>query len=815
MQEGLKIAEELEKRDKENLAKNYLPNSKAEEFIKTVGSNQSFVNLFIAANGVGKSACGVNIIANLCFGVQNEWFKFPLFYKFPYLKRGRIISDPTTIKEKIIPELKKWFPSNRYKEHYTTEKQGKFWEAKWTTDTGFEFDIMSNEQDSKEFESTDLGWVWLDEPSRKDIYMATVARTRAGGIIFWTMTPLDYSAWIEEDLYNKRDGINIEYVEADVEDNCFAEDTEILTVEGWKNLGESKKGDIVATYNTALDLIEYQPVEAVIKKEFSGNLLDIGLGLLATTDHRMVVFNEYGSGKNRKRKAKDLRLEIKVAAKLYRGMRMIGVAPNNFIGSDILPLKRNIDIGDWCEFLGWYVSEGCVAGVNSQLKIGKYQVYISQNKGWKKDRIKALIQRMGLPFHERKGDVWFSDKEIHRHLFALGNKYNKYIPSYVFSFSKENLKRLWESALLGDGDGKSRYITTSPRLADDMQRLLFQIGKLGSVRTWNTAGRGKIIKSKVNQYCVKECKNRNYYVMNCPVSVNYKGFVSCVSVKNGTIVVRNKNEKYPLITGNCKEHGIRGILEHKNIERMASQYPRDEKEARMHGKFGNLLGKIIKSFNRKIHVIRPFEMPPNQYCVFMALDTHPQVDEHSLWMALDQKGQKYVIAEYVGKGTVAQIASEFKRVEGGMRVEGRLIDPSAYNKDERTVEDSFGTKLENEGFSFEMGSKDLITGIKRMQEAFDYQMTGNEWLKKPEVFIFDTCPVTIRQIESYVWVKNRGRSADTKQDRGIPIDKNDHQPENLRRLLMRNFEFISEGFYTNRIAVNQIERETSKKDYGL
>lgn len=453
------ITEELEVRSKENKAARYIPNGQAEEFIKIVGSNQSFMNLFIAANGVGKSASGANIVTNICFGPQNEWFKHPLFEKFPYAKKGRIISDPTTIKEKIIPELKKWFPSNRYKEHYTTEKQGKFWESKWTTDTGFEFDIMSNEQESKEFESTDLGWAWFDEPSKKSIYTATVARGRLGMIIFWTMTPLEYSAWIEEDLYAKRDGVNVEYVEADVEDNC-------------------------------------------------------------------------------------------------------------------------------------------------------------------------------------------------------------------------------------------------------------------------------------------------------------------------------------------KEHGVRGILEHKNIERMMAQYSEDEADARAHGKFGHLLGKVIKSFNRKIHVIRPFEMLPENYSFFMALDTHPQKDDHAMWMAIDDQGQKFIVAEFVGKGTASQIASEFKHVEGGMRMEDRLIDPSAYNDDERTDEVSFGKRLEAQGLKFKLGSKDLINGIRRMQDAFDYVVVANEFIKRPEVFIFDTCPVTIKQIESYVWVKNRGRSADTKQDRGVPIDKNDHQPENLRRLLQANFEFI-------------------------
>ena len=116
---------ELRIRKSENLAERYVPNVKCEQFIKIIGQNKTFVNLFSAANGVGKTAALVNIIANICFGVQNEWFDYPLFQNFPYVKKGRIISDPTTIKEQIVPELKKWFPSNRYKIRYDTKKEGK------------------------------------------------------------------------------------------------------------------------------------------------------------------------------------------------------------------------------------------------------------------------------------------------------------------------------------------------------------------------------------------------------------------------------------------------------------------------------------------------------------------------------------------------------------------------------------------------------------------------------------------------------------------------------------------------------------------
>src|SRR3990167_7084529 len=218
-------ATELQERDEMEAAKDYIPNGKSEEFITMVGSDKFFVNMFIGANGTSKTSTGANIIANIVFGPQNAWFQLSLFKNWPYIKKGRIISDPTTIKEKIIPELIKWLPRNSFKNFpeklYETAKEGKYYASKFIFNNGWVIDIMSNEQDTTAFESVDLGFVWIDEPMPKDKFLATVARGRLGMIIFWTYTPLFQSGWIKEWIDTN---INVEgmadYAEAEMEDNC-------------------------------------------------------------------------------------------------------------------------------------------------------------------------------------------------------------------------------------------------------------------------------------------------------------------------------------------------------------------------------------------------------------------------------------------------------------------------------------------------------------------------------------------------------------------------------------------------------------------
>jgi phage terminase large subunit-like protein len=482
LQELLEIQAELERRSNENLAETFVPNSKGEEFIKMVGNNESFINMFCAANGVGKSATCAMITRAICFGPvdhdttrsrwKEEWgeapdsfFDYPLYKDFPYLKKGRIISDPTTIKEKIVPELKLWFPANRFDIHYDTRKEGKQFEAKWMTDTGFEFDLMTTEQNAKEFESTDLGFLYFDEPAPNDIYLASIARCRRGAIVYWGFTPLKYSAWIKDDLYDKRDGKTIDYVTADVWENC----------------------------------------------------------------------------------------------------------------------------------------------------------------------------------EEREG--------------------------------------------------------------------------------------------------------------------------------------------------------TRGILKEIDIDRMISQYPEVEFEARVNGKFGHLLGLVHKKFEPKIHVIEPFDIDENDFCVAMALDTHSRVPDALLWMAIDEKGRKYIIDELMFTGTDKEVAAKImkKEEDGHMRIIDRLIDPSAFNDDKRTNEKSYADRLEGHGLRFKRGSKKLHECIRRTDSALKYELKEGKLVVEPEFYIFSNCQGLIKELLHYVWDEYQGKSKDKKDPNPNPVDKDDHLIEDLHRLLMEDYYFRPRG----------------------
>lgn len=454
----------------------YTPTGKGEEFINKVFSDKYFITAYLAANAVGKTFSGVNMLANLMFPCGNKWFKgLPLIENWHYPKKGRIVADTNTIVETIIPSLHEIFPAGRYK----VDKQGKTYDFHWETDTGWEFNLMTYDQDPKQFESATLGWVWMDEPPPESIYKANVSRLRRGGIMFITATPLNNSAW----MY----------------------------------------------------------------------------------DHIICNSNHEG--------------------------------------------------------------------------------------------------------------------------------------------------------------GERTYVVADVESA-------------------------------------------------------------------------------------CKEHGVRGFLEHKDIERMLAEYSEDEKLARAEGKFQHLTGVIYKQFNRQVHVIPPFYINQEDYCVYNMLDPHPRNPDAVAWIAVDKYGKKYYIDEMFERvDSVEELCAKIKMKDDKYRVVGHYADPSLFTQnqhnpyDQRCLADTFAKY----GLVYQPASKRRDDANRRLGNALDYRKSGDTWIKEPELYIFEDCHRIIYEIEHWRWDEWHGRSKESHDYKEKPVDKDDHEIENLGRCLLMEPQFIYGGMidYGNYIETNE------------
>lgn len=194
----------------------FVPNGWQEKVINAV-KPETFICLAPAANDTGKTALFANFFGNMVYGPINSWFDTPFFRDFKKPFRARIVSDATILTEKIVPELKKWLIKGTYK----TRKGGKNYESIFSFNNGCYLDLMSYDQEPKEFEGVDLDVFFLDERPYRPVYTASVARLRTGGFIFIGFAPLSASGWVFDDIVPRVDGKEIVVIYGDAHENCI------------------------------------------------------------------------------------------------------------------------------------------------------------------------------------------------------------------------------------------------------------------------------------------------------------------------------------------------------------------------------------------------------------------------------------------------------------------------------------------------------------------------------------------------------------------------------------------------------------------
>jgi phage terminase large subunit-like protein len=336
----------------------YEPIGKGEQFINAFASGEYISILLEAANGIGKTMLIANLLANLFWPVQNKYFEGKIFKDWKYPKKGRIVSDPNTITETIIPMLKTVFPKGRYKndDHFTTTKEGKRFESNWLTDTGWSFTLMTYEQDVKEFESATLGFVWMDEPPPQPIYKANYARLRMGGIAMITETPLSGSQWIYDEFIElSPDKLKKQkkfIVHAEIEDACiehgengFIEHEQIETMISQYDDDDMQarafgkhahlSGLIFKKFNTSIHVIKPFALPAdewlvVHALDPHPRVKDAGLWVAFGLDNRKIICDELsfdaGDGDTQ-----ELAIRIKGINKSYRMSQRLLIDPSAFI----------------------------------------------------------------------------------------------------------------------------------------------------------------------------------------------------------------------------------------------------------------------------------------------------------------------------------------------------------------------------------------------------------------------------------------------------------------------------------------------------
>lgn len=211
----------------------------------------------------------------------------------------------------------------------------------------------------------------------------------------------------------------------------------------------------------------------------------------------------------------------------------------------------------------------------------------------------------------------------------------------------------------------------------------------------------------------------------------------------------------------------KGRIPLSEMQKTINKLKDDEIEARVFGKFTHNSGVVLKNYDPKKSIIKPFWITNNykEYEYVMALDPHDRRASFVSWWAIDKFGKKYCYDEYPRrydeicdgqryheiknvsisyKETVRRMIEQEK--EHGFHSSSlikRRIDPQFQGQllqkaspDLGTVKDAFERESEKQGWPmyFDLANKNFDFGIKQLKAWLSPDNYGD-----PDLFIFQNC----------------------------------------------------------------------------
>lgn len=390
---------------------------------------------------------------------------------------------------------------------------------------------------------------------------------------------MDISSDMEKITNNLYAGLMVPKSLMDQEGACVpVSNTEILVEgKGFVFFDELEDGDKIATVNPETLKLEFH--EPTFKKDynFSGLMYSVKneMNDFECTDfHEMFLSRDGGETYSKERMLSVFDKDEVLSDGFFRAdyknnVRFLNHA-KGFVGSDLEEVIiedkeqysnnkffRKINTSDFCEFLGYYLSEG-------HLKIRSRNnkpcgIEITQQPGSKgfdkmNEFFKTFPYKTTIVGENNNRRGWYiGNTKLAEFIFDnFGSKSEgKFIANFVKEFSVENLKILIEAMNLGDGSilktssSKSfKYSTVSKKLSDDFQEICFKSGYATRIVRENRAGNRKDL-YKITVYKRDNSKKgslRRYSSVVKPndVSVKYVEDVRvfCVEVPNHVFVTR-------------------------------------------------------------------------------------------------------------------------------------------------------------------------------------------------------------------------------------------------------------------------------------
>lgn len=333
--------------------------------------------------------------------------------------------------------------------------------------------------------------------------------------------------------------------------NCYSDDTEVYTKDGWKLFKDVKKDDFILSLNPMSRDLEYVPILLNISRQHKGKMVHFfnrSYSQLVTPEHDVLCVSKQDGRTFRRLKAEKCGKSQPVyRSSEWRGKKIESVSVGGL----------NVTFNLFAEFMGYWLSDGSLGH--------KWEINIAQTDD-NRNRIYDCIKKLGMKPRYNGGLVSFNNKNWYEYLQQFGKAADKYMPQEIKDSNADGIKVFLDAFVLCDGHKRKShafvgshgnvcqskeeeriYFTSSKRMADDIGELILKIGRRPSFKVRRCAGKKHKFRNgtytiNYDHYVISECRSQ-YATQYNKEYVDYDGMVYDITLaKNNTLYIRRNGK---------------------------------------------------------------------------------------------------------------------------------------------------------------------------------------------------------------------------------------------------------------------------------
>lgn len=325
---------------------------------------------------------------------------------------------------------------------------------------------------------------------------------------------------------------------------CHSEDTEVLTENGFKAIGDVRDGEKIAEFDKDSSEITFREPIKRQKYSYKGQMLRFSskrLDQMVTPEHKMLIHRKDSNWHRMPVSALDL----------FNAKRVYSVPVSGYSAStDPLYYGDNRDIL-LAELLGFIITDGAYRKRCNSIRIYQKNFY---------DRVKWLLDELGIPYTNGKSREIpvFNISATYGAIIREINPVKHQISRRLLSSSRKCLESLYDGLISGDGWRAPRsgekttdyFSTHHQECADQFQELCSLIGYTSITQREDRSSTNLCDRSNY----IYRCLVRKFDSANASTkeTVDYEGTVYDFTTKSGFFMVR-RNGKVS-VSGNCDLH---------------------------------------------------------------------------------------------------------------------------------------------------------------------------------------------------------------------------------------------------------------------